>query len=38
MSEVTFTLEIFEQSKKDEEECHKYQALLDDKILETSFI
>jgi hypothetical protein len=38
MSEVTFPPEIFEQKNKVQEECRKLQALLDDKVLDTTFI
>jgi hypothetical protein len=37
MSEGTFTQEIFKQSQKVEEECQKLQALLTDKIPNTTF-
>jgi hypothetical protein len=38
MSEVTFTPEIFEQKDKVLEECLKLQALIDEEMLNTTFI
>jgi hypothetical protein len=38
MAEGTFTPEIFEQSKKVEEDCQKLQALLDDNIQNSTFM